>query len=137
MTRDEIQTRIIDLMVETFELDPDQVKPESNLYTDLELDSIDALDMVVKLQDLTQRRVAEDLEIHGRHHFRIRENHNRPRQVTHWLNENVMRLAQVSRSQVILGTSQDHRLESITVLQHLEEIVEERTAFVGVEHGIT
>ena len=60
MTRDEIQTRIIDMMVETFELDPEQVTPESNLYTDLELDSIDALDMVVKLQDLTQRRVAEE-----------------------------------------------------------------------------
>ena len=60
MTRDEIQTRIVDMMVETFELERDSITPDSKLYEDLELDSIDALDMVVKLQDLTQRRVAEE-----------------------------------------------------------------------------
>ena len=60
MTRDEIHKHIVDMMVETFELDRSTLTSDSKLYEDLELDSIDALDMVVKLQDLTQRRVAED-----------------------------------------------------------------------------
>lgn len=60
MTRQEAETKIIDMMVETFELERDTVTAESRLYEDLELDSIDALDMVVKLQDLMHRRVAEE-----------------------------------------------------------------------------
>lgn len=60
MTRDQIQTTIVDMLVSTFELDRDQIEPGSKLYEDLELDSIDALDMVVKLQELTGRRVGEE-----------------------------------------------------------------------------
>ncbi len=60
MTRDEIHTHIVDMMVETFELDRSTLTLESKLYDELDLDSIDALDMVVKLQDLTRRRVAEE-----------------------------------------------------------------------------
>ena len=60
MTRDQIHDQIINMMVETFELERSTLTSESRLYEDLELDSIDALDMVVKLQDLTQRRVAEE-----------------------------------------------------------------------------
>lgn len=48
------------MMAETFELELDQIKPTSRLYEDLDLDSIDALDLVVKLQELTKRRVRED-----------------------------------------------------------------------------
>lgn len=60
MTRDQIRTAIVDMMVSTFELDRASIKPGSLLYEELELDSIDALDMVVKLQELTGRRVVED-----------------------------------------------------------------------------
>jgi acyl carrier protein len=47
------------MLVETFSLDPEKVSAQARLYEDLDLDSIDALDMVVKLQDLTRRRVDE------------------------------------------------------------------------------
>ena len=39
-----------------FELDPDDIQLDSNLYEDLDLDSIDAIDMVIKLQEVTGKR---------------------------------------------------------------------------------
>jgi len=57
MTRAEVQTQVVTMMVEMFELDPAVVKPEAQLFTDLDLDSIDAIDMVVRLQEMTGRRV--------------------------------------------------------------------------------
>ena len=57
MTRAEVQTQVVTMMVEMFELDPAVVKPEAQLFTELDLDSIDAIDMVVRLQEMTGRRV--------------------------------------------------------------------------------
>jgi acyl carrier protein len=59
MTRPEIEARVIDILVRTFELERPVVRPESRLAEDLELDSIDALDMVVELQDLLHGRLDE------------------------------------------------------------------------------
>ena len=59
MTRDEIFSEIVEILSDTFELEKAQIKPESTLYEDLDLDSIDALDMVVKLQEIIHRRVEE------------------------------------------------------------------------------
>lgn len=56
----QIFERVRSIMVETFELDAEDVQLQSRLYEDLDLDSIDALDMVVKLQELIGRRVDED-----------------------------------------------------------------------------
>ena len=60
MTRDEILTRVRDILAETFEIDPERIKPEATLFSDLDLDSIDAIDLVVKLQEWTGRRVPEE-----------------------------------------------------------------------------
>ncbi|MCA9719092.1 MAG: hypothetical protein KC468_30775, partial [Myxococcales bacterium] len=57
MTREEIQQQITKILVETFEIDPDEVKLDTNLYEDLDLDSIDAIDMFVELSQFTGRRV--------------------------------------------------------------------------------
>ena len=59
MEREEIQARVIGMIAETFELDAAGITAESRLYEDLDLDSIDALDMVVKLQEFMNRRVNE------------------------------------------------------------------------------
>lgn len=45
------------LLVEHFELDPAGIAPNSRLYEDLDLDSIDAVDMVIKLQEETGKRI--------------------------------------------------------------------------------
>ena len=47
------------MMAETFELEPERITSAARLYEDLDLDSIDALDMVVKLQEIIHRRVEE------------------------------------------------------------------------------
>ncbi len=59
-TREEIMTEIVRTMAETFELDPAEIKPEVNLFEDLDLDSIDAIDMAVKMQDISGKRIGEE-----------------------------------------------------------------------------
>ena len=44
------------LLVKLFEIDPQDIKPEARLYEDLELDSIDAVDMIVHLQKKPVRK---------------------------------------------------------------------------------
>lgn len=57
MNKDEIYQQLGKILDETFEIEPDQFSLESNLYEDLDLDSIDAIDLVVKIQDLTGKKV--------------------------------------------------------------------------------
>ena len=40
-----------------FEIEPDRITLGSRLYDDLDLDSIDAVDLVVRLQDITKKRL--------------------------------------------------------------------------------
>ena len=56
MTREEIHQSIVEILSDSFELDPETIKPESTLYEELDLDSIDAVDIFVQLRDLTGRR---------------------------------------------------------------------------------
>lgn len=44
------------LLVKLFEIDPEDIKPEARLYEDTELDSIDAVDMIVHLQKKPARK---------------------------------------------------------------------------------
>ncbi|QPR89330.1 acyl carrier protein [Aeromonas hydrophila] len=57
MTRDDIFAQIKAALVELFEVDEKAITPEARLYQDLELDSIDAIDLVVHLQKLTGKKI--------------------------------------------------------------------------------
>lgn len=57
MTHAEILDKLRAVMAESFQLDPEQIKPESHLFTDLGLDSIDGVDLAIQLQDITGKRV--------------------------------------------------------------------------------
>lgn len=57
MNKDDILRRIGRIMEETFEIDPARVTPEARLYDDLEIDSIDAVDLIVQLKPLVGRRL--------------------------------------------------------------------------------
>jgi acyl carrier protein len=60
-TYDEILTAIKTILVEEFECDEALITPEVNLFETLDLDSIDAVDLIVRLQNMTQLKVkAED-----------------------------------------------------------------------------
>lgn len=58
MTEQEtIYQEICDLLTRLFEIDPQAITPEARLYEDLELDSIDAVDMIVHLQKKTGKKI--------------------------------------------------------------------------------
>jgi acyl carrier protein len=44
-------------MEDLFEIEPESVQLDSNLYSDLDVDSIDAVDLVVKIKELTGKQV--------------------------------------------------------------------------------
>ena len=57
MTETEILDHLRRILEETFEIDPARVELDTNLFTDLDLDSIDAVDLAIKLQELTGKRI--------------------------------------------------------------------------------
>ena len=61
MDKQEIYLQIQALLVKLFELDVDDIKPESRLYEELELDSIDAVDLVVHLQKPTGKKIKPEM----------------------------------------------------------------------------
>ncbi|MEY4581087.1 MAG: hypothetical protein RL701_5790 [Pseudomonadota bacterium] len=60
MTELQILEQLRAMMHELFSIEAQRVVPNARLIDDLDLDSIDAIDMVVKLQEMTGRRVAEE-----------------------------------------------------------------------------
>lgn len=56
-TKEEVLAAVTELLDELFEIDADKVKPEAKLYEDLDLDSIDAVDMVVRLKEITGKKI--------------------------------------------------------------------------------
>ena len=59
-TREEIYNKLHEILVQEFEFDEELVKPEANLFEDLELDSIDAVDLAVKLQFFTNKKISPE-----------------------------------------------------------------------------
>ena len=64
MNRDEIFDRVVNTLAEMFQLDPAAITGDSRLAEDLDLDSIDAIDMAARMQELTGRRL-EERELQG------------------------------------------------------------------------
>ena len=63
MTNEQIFNEVRDVLVKDFECDPAAIKPEAHLVNDLDFDSIDAVDLVVRLQQRTGIKVvAEDFK---------------------------------------------------------------------------
>ena len=58
--QEEIYQRIVSVLEELFEIDPQQVSPQSQLYEDLDIDSIDAVDLVVELKKITGKKLQPD-----------------------------------------------------------------------------
>ena len=58
--REQILTMLTTILVDEFEIDAEAITPEANLYEELDLDSIDAVDLVIKLQQLTGKKIQPD-----------------------------------------------------------------------------
>ena len=57
LNRDEIFQQVQNALVELFELDAEDIQPQTQLYQELDLDSLDAVDLVVHLQKLTGKKI--------------------------------------------------------------------------------
>lgn len=56
-THEEIFSTLRQLMADMFELSPEDIVPDANLSQDLDIDSIDAVDLMVRLRDITGKRI--------------------------------------------------------------------------------
>ena len=59
-SQSEILEKITKVMVESFDLDPADLQPSAHLFEELGLDSIDAIDLVVGLEEATGLEVSQD-----------------------------------------------------------------------------
>lgn len=57
MEREEIFKELRSYLMELFEIPPEQITLDAHLRDDLDLDSIDAVDLIVKLQERTRVRI--------------------------------------------------------------------------------
>ena len=59
-TREDIFNILRDALVELFELDAARITLDANLYQDLEIDSIDAVDLIDHIKRQTGKKIAAD-----------------------------------------------------------------------------
>ena len=60
MTKEEIFQKIKDILAGEFKIEEASITPEAKLYQDLELDSIDAVDLLVKMKEYVQGKIEPD-----------------------------------------------------------------------------
>lgn len=56
-SKEEIFQWVVQTLHEMFEIDEAAITPGANLYTDLDIDSIDAVDLAVKVKEYTGKRL--------------------------------------------------------------------------------
>lgn len=61
LKKEEIYPWVVNVLHEMFELDKSKITPGANLFTDLDIDSIDAVDLAVKLKQLTGKRLQPEV----------------------------------------------------------------------------
>ena len=59
-TKEQIYEKLCEIISEEFETDKELIKPESNLFEDLDLDSIDAVDLAVRQQQYINKRISPE-----------------------------------------------------------------------------
>lgn len=59
-TREDIFAHVTNLMADMFELDTAEMAEETRLYEDLDIDSIDAVDLIVELKTYTGKKISPD-----------------------------------------------------------------------------
>lgn len=60
VTREEVFDRVCREIRDLFELDDKEITLQTKLVDDLRLDSIDAIDLAARLEELTKKRLAEE-----------------------------------------------------------------------------
>ena len=60
MDKNELYDQLKNILTDQFELDESSITPDANLYDELELDSIDAVDLLVQLKNITGKKISPD-----------------------------------------------------------------------------
>ena len=60
ISEEELRMKTIEVLAEEFELDAEDITPEATLYDDLDLDSLDTVDMVVVLEKTFQIKMGDE-----------------------------------------------------------------------------
>ena len=60
MDTDTLYLKIRDILVDQFDVEEASVSMDANLYEELEIDSIDAVDLLVQLKELTGQKIAPE-----------------------------------------------------------------------------
>ena len=61
MTKEDVLHKMQDILANEFEIDKEIITPEAKLYADLELDSIDAVDLLVKMKEFVSGKMEPEL----------------------------------------------------------------------------
>ncbi|ABV34937.1 phosphopantetheine-binding [Shewanella sediminis HAW-EB3] len=56
-SREQILEALTQILVDEFEIEAEDITLEASLYQELDLDSIDAVDLVIKLQQMTGKKI--------------------------------------------------------------------------------
>nr|WP_324256894.1 acyl carrier protein [Cellvibrio fontiphilus] len=59
-TRDSLLTRITEILHEQFDVEPGSITLESRLREDLDIDSIDAVNLMIELKSITAKKITLD-----------------------------------------------------------------------------
>ena len=62
-TDEQIAEMVVDVLEDDFEVERERIVPEAHLFDDLELDSLDIVDLVVAMQKKFQVQIREDERI--------------------------------------------------------------------------
>ena len=57
MTKDQLFLKCVEILHETFDIPTEKIKPESRLYEELDIDSIDAVDLIVRMKPMVGKRM--------------------------------------------------------------------------------
>lgn len=60
-SKEQIFETLAEILAEEFEIDKDDITLSANLYTDLDLDSIDAIDLVIRLREITKKKIEPEV----------------------------------------------------------------------------
>jgi acyl carrier protein len=60
MNKEQLFVKIREILVNQFDVDESSVSMEANLYEELKIDSIDAVDLLVQLKELTGEKIAPE-----------------------------------------------------------------------------
>jgi acyl carrier protein len=61
MDKDELYSKIKGILVDQFEVAESAISLDANLYGELEIDSIDAVDLLVQLKEVTGKKIPPEV----------------------------------------------------------------------------